>query len=203
VLGLALEVAAFRNDFNRQISVGSIAGGGVPLATGESLYQGVELQGRVDFGRLADSAHNPYLQVAYAWLPTADQESAFIRVDNDTAIPGSASGNRLPYAPEDLVTVAAGYAHPVGFDASLEAVFVGSQFADFANLDAPTGNGQFGEIASYTVWNAAVNYRLPAKGLGVFVTAKNLFDKVYIVDRTRGILPGAPRLVQAGVEYTF
>ena len=28
-------------------------------------------------------------------------------------------------------------------------------------------------------------------------------DKVYIVDRTRGILPGAPRLIQAGLRWDF
>ena len=37
----------------------------------------------------------------------------------------------------------------------------------------------------------------------VFVTGKNLFDKDYITDRTRGILTGMPRLVQVGVRYDF
>jgi Fe(3+) dicitrate transport protein len=37
----------------------------------------------------------------------------------------------------------------------------------------------------------------------VFVSVKNLFDQNYIVDRTRGILPGSPRLVQAGFKLDF
>jgi Fe(3+) dicitrate transport protein len=37
----------------------------------------------------------------------------------------------------------------------------------------------------------------------VFVTAKNLFDKVYVTDRVRGIIPGSPRLVQAGFTQRF
>lgn len=203
--GLALSATAFRNDFSRQISVGSIAGGGVPLATGKTLYEGLELQGRADFGRMIDSAHSPFFELAYTWLPTADQETALTRVDTGAAVAGSKPGNRQPYAPENLLTATLGYAHPSGFDARIESVFVDDQFADFGNTQdaAANGNGQFGKLPRYTVWNAAVNYRFLRSGFGLFVTGKNIFDKVYIADRTRGILPGTPRLVQAGVEYAF
>jgi Fe(3+) dicitrate transport protein len=201
--GLKLEATAFLNDFQRQIAVGSIAAGGVPLATGETRYEGVELLARTDLGRLLDSAHNPFVELAYTWLPTAEQTTAFTRVDNGTTVAGSAPGLRLPYAPEYLLTTSVGYAHTIGIDARLEAVYVGSQYADFANSTAANGTGQVGEIASYTIYNAALSYRMPTTGFGVFVAAKNLFDKVYIADRTRGILPGAPRLLQAGVEYSF
>jgi Fe(3+) dicitrate transport protein len=203
--GLSVEATAFVNDFERQIAVGSIAAGSTPLATGQTRYEGAELLARAEFAPLLDSSHNPFVELAYTWLPTADQESAFIRVDNGTAVTGSVAGNRLPYAPEHLVTAALGYKHYAGFDTRLEAVYVGSQYADFANTRdaAANGNGQVGEIGGYTVWNLALNYTVPRTRFGVFATAKNLLDKTYIVDRTRGILPGAPRLVQAGVEYTF
>ena len=56
----------FRNDFSRQIAVGSIAGGSTPLAQGETLYQGLELSGRAK----ADSGL--YVQGALTWLPTAE-----------------------------------------------------------------------------------------------------------------------------------
>ena len=207
--GLGLSATAFRNDFSRQIAVGSIAGGNIPVATGETLYQGLEMQGRMDFGRLLNSAHNPFLELAYTWLPTADQQSALKCVSASASgctggfVNGSAAGKRLPYAPENTLTGTVGYANPQGFDVRVEAVYVDSQFADFANNETPNGTGLIGEIGGYTTWNAAVNYRFQRSGLGLFVTGKNLFDKVYIVDRTRGILPGAPRLVQAGVEYQF
>jgi len=202
---VAVEATAFVNDFERQIAVGSVAGGSTPLATGRTRYEGAELLARAELGQFFDSAHNPFAEVAYTWLPVADQESAFRKVSDNTVANGSEAGNRLPYAPEHLLTTAVGYKHHLGFDTRLEAVYVGSQYADFANTGqaVPAGDGQKGEIASYTIWNAAVSYQLPNTGFGVFATAKNLFDKVYIVDRTRGILPGAPRLVQAGVEYTF
>jgi len=203
MLGLTVDATVFRNDFKRQIAVGSIAGGSVPLATGETLYEGVELQGRADFGRMLDSAHNPFVELAYTWLPTADQETALQRVDTGAVVSGSAAGKRLPYAPENLLTASLGYSHPVGFDGRLEAVVVDDQYADFANSANPDGTGLVGEIDRAVVWNAAANYTLYLGGPRLFVTAKNLFDRVYIADRTRGILPGAPRLVQAGIEYQF
>ena len=36
-----------------------------------------------------------------------------------------------------------------------------------------------------------------------FVTVKNLTDRLYIADRSRGILPGPPRLVQTGLKFNF
>lgn len=201
--GLSYELAFFRNDFSRQIAVGSIAGGSTPLAQGETLYQGIEVNGRLDGGRFIDSAHNPFLELAYTHLPTAKQRTPLQPILGGAAI--GASGNRLPYAPENLLTATMGYSHAMGIEARMEAVYVGSQFSDFANTAvAPSGgNGQSGKIGSYTIWNTAVNYTIPQTSLTVFVTAKNLFDKVYITDRTRGIQVGSPRLVQGGVEYRF
>jgi Fe(3+) dicitrate transport protein len=32
---------------------------------------------------------------------------------------------------------------------------------------------------------------------------KNLFDRLFIADRARGILPGLPRLVHGGIKIRF
>ena len=58
-----------------------------------------------------------------------------------------------------------------------------------------------GCIPGYTVWNTAVNYTVSRATL--FLAVKNLRDQLFIVDRTRGILPGSPRLVQTGVKLAF
>lgn len=117
-------------------------------------------------------------------------------------IPGSAAGNRQPYAPEHFLTTTGGYAGR-GLDAQLEAVHVGSQFADFANTATPTPDGQRGKLDAYTIWNATLNHELSGTRATAFVAVKNLADKSYIVDRTRGIQVGSPRLVQAGINYAF
>lgn len=191
-----LQAALFRNDFRRLIAVGSIAGGSTPLAEGEARFAGVELSGRY---RHASGA---YVRGAWTWLPEAEQVTAFRQVVNGAVIAGSAAGKRQPYAPEHLLTAAVGCAWR-GLDAALELVHVARQYADFANTVLPTADGQRGELDAQTVWNATVNQDLGTAGAVAFVAVKNLAGAVHVVDRTRGIQVGAPRLVQAGFRYAF
>lgn len=191
--GVSVQAAYFRNDYDNLVAVGSIAGGSTPLSQGKALFQGMEL------GAQAEMKSGFFGRLAYTWLPTAEQTEAFRRVDTGAVV--GVTGNRQPYAPKQTMTAAAGYAAGA-FRGELEAQHVGKQYSDFASTVAPTADGQKGEIAAYTVWNASLNYRFD-KQLNGFVTVKNLTDKTYIVDRTRGIQVGMPRLVQAGVKYAF
>jgi Fe(3+) dicitrate transport protein len=190
---VSVQGAYFRNAYDNLIAVGSIAGGSTPLSQGKGLFEGIELAASADF------ESGVFGRLAYTWLPTAEQTEAFRNVSTGETV--GSQGKRQAYAPENTLTAAVGY--EVGaMKGELEAQYVGSQFSDFANTVAPTADGQKGEIAAYTVWNAALNYRLD-KALSAFVTGKNLLDKKYVVDRTRGILVGMPRLIQIGVKYTF
>ena len=193
VRGMNLQAAYFRNAFDNLIAVGSIAGGSTPLSQGEALFEGVEFS-------LEQQVRNGWLgRVAYTWLPTAEQTTAFRNVATG-ALVGS-RGKRQPYAPEHNLTLALGYATP-RLRGEVEAQYVGSQYSDFANTVLPTANGQQGRISDYTVLNASLNLMV-SPTLTTFITGKNLTDEVYIVDRTRGIQVGMPRLVQAGVRYQF
>jgi Fe(3+) dicitrate transport protein len=161
----------------------------------------LELAVRLDSGTWTGSRHNLFARAAVTALPTARFEGA--RFSN---IPGfasvSVSGNRLPYAPETTVTAAVGYAHPSWLTAQLELVHVGDQLADDLNSVAATADGQRGRLPAYTVWNASLN--LPVgRHLVAFASVKNLLDRLYVVDRTRGLLPGMPRVAQAGLSARF
>lgn len=194
---LSIESTAFYNDFDNLIAVGSVANAGVPLSEGEARFAGLEVLGTYDFD------NGMYSRVAYTWLPIAEQTSAFRNVLNPAnTIAGSASGNRQPYAPENTITAAFGY-RMGNWDAMIEAVYVGKQYADFAETRAVNATGQNGEISSYTIYNAAVNYKMPQHNTTLFLVGKNIFDREYIVDRTRGILLGMPALVQVGARYDF
>jgi Fe(3+) dicitrate transport protein len=140
-----------------------------------------------------------YLRFAYTYLPIAEFTGRrFSNITGFTSV--NVSGNRLPYAPEQMAVVGIGYAYNT-IDLRLEAVRTSDQFTDDLNTVTPTADGQRGQISGSTVWNAAANYTVGRTTL--FLTVKNLFDEVFIVDRTRGILPGSPRLVQAGVRLGF
>jgi Fe(3+) dicitrate transport protein len=163
------------------------------------LHQGLEFRAQIDSAPMTGSSHDVYVRLAYTFLPVAEFSGQ--RFSN---IPGfasvSVSQNRLPYAPEHTAVIGVGYSHSA-FDARIEAVRTSEQFTDDLNTVAPTADGQRGLIEGSTVWNTAVNYTVRRTTL--FLTVKNLFDELYIVDRTRGILPGSPRLVQAGVRLAF
>ncbi len=202
VRGVSLEATAFRMDFQNQIVPASLAGGmGSALTNGgETLQQGLEFAAQIDTSALLDSDQNFYLRTAYTWLPVAEfRGSRFSTADPDVLI----TGNRLPYAPENLLTTSLGYAHPKGVDAFIENVYIGRQFGDDLNQIDPTANGQIGALQAQTYWNATVNYTVENWRTTFFVTAKNIFDRTFVVDRSRGNLPSSPRLMQAGVKFNF
>ncbi len=195
-----IEATAFYNDFKNLIAVGSVASN-VNLSQGEATFAGLELAGKYDF------ENGLYSRLAYTWLPVAEQDDPFRQVSNNAVVAGSAKGNRQPYAPKNTLTAALGYKLN-NWDMQLEAVYVGKQFSDFAETGAVPNTvlgltGQFGEISSYTIYNAAINYTLPKYKTTLFLVGKNIFDKDYVVDRTRGILTGTPALIQVGARYNF
>ena len=200
--GVGLDATLFRMDYENQIVPASLAGGvGAALTNGgATVHQGLEVGVRLDSAALLNSAQNAYVRIGYTYVPIA--RFTGIRF---SSIPGSqavsVTGNRLPYAPEQLLTIGIGYAHPSGLDLLLEAVHTSDQFADDLNTPIPTPDGQRGLILGYTIWNTAANYRMTRTT--AFVTVKNLLDDLSIVDRARGILPGSPRLVQAGITIRF
>lgn len=192
---IALDVTAFRNDFSNLVQVGSIAGGSTAYQEGKALFQGIEVAGQFD--KLTQAVEgNLFARVAWTWLPTAEQKTAFSSGAGTGAI-----GNRLPYAPESLINLTLGYRAPSQWSARVDYVYVGRQYADFDNTVTPSANGQEGLISSYGIWNAVVNY--PVGKTTLFLAAKNLSNETYIVDRTRGIQVGMPRTVQAGLKYAF
>ena len=202
VKGLQLDATFFRMQYENQIVPASLAGGVGSAFTngGETLHQGVEITGRMDTGTVFNSPHNFYLRTAFTYLPTA--KFTGVRFSNVSGFSNvSVSGNRLPYAPKQLLNVIFGHSHLKGVNTFLEGVYVGRQFGDDLNTINPTANGQRGAIPSYTVWNATFNYEAEALRSTFFMTVKNLFDRAYIVDRSRGILPSSPRLVQAGIKF--
>ncbi len=192
-----VEATAFYNDFKNLIAVGSVASGNIAnAAQGKATFSGLEIAAKYDFD------HGIYSRMAYTWLPVAEQDAPFRQANNNALIAGSESGNRQPYAPKNTLTAALGYKMN-NWDAQFEAVHVGEQFADFAETNTPSADGQIGKIASYTIYNAALSYKYAPYNTTFFATAKNLFDKEYITDRTRGILTGMPRLLQLGMRYDF
>jgi Fe(3+) dicitrate transport protein len=201
--GIALEGTFFRTNYENQIVPASVAGGIGAAVTngGKTLHQGFEFSGEANSSALFNTGYNLYVRTAYTYLGEAEFRGRRLSsVSGFTNI--SVNGNRLPYAPKNLMTTSVGYAYR-DFDAFIENNFIGSQFSDDLNTINASANGQRGAIAAQTYWNATANYRVEKWKSTFFVTAKNIFDRTYIVDRSRGILPGSPRLLQAGWKFVY
>ncbi len=198
-----VQTAIFHTDFDNQVVVGSVAGGSTPLAQGETEYSGLEIALGYNRDALQRREGEVYANLAVTWMPTADQTTVLRRVDTGAAANGSVVGNRLPYAPEHTSTFRVGYVKGA-WDGSLEVQQIGRQFADFANNRYPIdGSGQFGELDGYAVWSATLNYEPELDGWSGYITVKNVSDREYIVDRTRGILLGNPRQIIVGARFAW
>ena len=220
--GISLEATAFRMDFGNQIIPASVAGGtGATLTSaGRTLHEGLELAAEASARQQWGWRHDVTLTLAYTWVPVAEfqgERYAFIGTGSGdvadkvyaeqnasgTRTPVSVTGRRLPYAPRHLLTATVGWESPSGVDLRVETVHVAGQFGDPVNTRTTTPDGQQGPVPAATLWNVAASWFVPALRLTVFGSVKNLFDKVYIADRTRGLLPGSPRWVQLGASRSF
>jgi Fe(3+) dicitrate transport protein len=222
--GINVNATLFVMDFDNQIIAQSVAGGiGTQLTSaGRTLHRGGEFAFNAssrDAG-WTGSDTDVFARLAVTWAGDAKFNSTRIATapcfdgrDSGTlvatgsgpatcGVARNVKGNRLPYSPEWLVSGAVGVEHE-GFTGQLEVISQSSIFADDVNLIPVTPDGQRGLIEGWTQVNAAVSYSPPGGKWEVFTSFRNLFDRLYIVDRARGILPGQPFTVQAGVTMRY
>lgn len=188
------ELTFFVLDFQNQIIPASEAGGAVSTLTnaGETLHRGVEGLLGFDWAQLLGLRSSLVSEIRYTHLPTAGFAS------------GKFQGNRLPYAPENLLTLLFGYTHPQGFRLQLDGSYVDEHFSDKENRRLGSTDGTVGLLPSYLVWNLTASYYLPALNVTPFVTIKNLTNELYIASRApEGIQPGLFRQVNFGLRIGF
>jgi Fe(3+) dicitrate transport protein len=216
VPGISANITYFRLDFSNQVIAASLAGGvtanpSAPLNAGKTVHQGLEASVEINGKDVwATGDLNPFLRVAHTWVPTAKFRSdRFLRpVDQISGATLSAAallnvrGNRLPYAPKHALTATAGVSWTQGHSVQAEYVYVSSQFGDDLNTKPIVASGQRGRIPGYGIVNLTANVAV-ADGVTLIATAKNVFDKTYIVDLGRGILTAQPALFQGGVSWKF
>lgn len=201
--GLRGELVGFDLDFDNQVVPASVAGGaGATLTSaGRTRHRGVELTAQADLADLAGGRIDAYLRAALTWLARAEYVG-----ERYSSIPGfgavSVRGNRLPYSPETLATLGFGIESPLGPAAEIELQHVGAAFADDLNTVPVSADGQRGRIAAHTIVNLTVSHRFGA-ALTLYGSVKNLADRRYVADMSRGLIPGAPRQLQFGVDWRF
>ncbi|KAF0151422.1 MAG: TonB-dependent receptor [Ignavibacteria bacterium] len=199
---LNINATIFQMNFENQIVPASIAGGLNTALTnaGKTIHQGVEFRSETFLPLDTEAQQQIIFDLAYTYLPTAKfSGERFSAIDRKIKV----SGNRLMYAPEHILTTSAAFELSTVLLVRLEAVYVSEQFSDDLNTITITPNGRQGKIPSHTIWNFSGNYTIKPLNLTMVLTVKNIFDKVYLVDLSRGMLPGNPQLIHYGLEWNF
>jgi len=132
-------------------------------------------------------------------------------------------GNRVPETPLHAGSITVGLQGGQLWTASLTVNHFGSYFSDLLNTRDLTlanedrepvqpGDGieirevvVLGRVPSNTLLSARIGFNVPWAGpkTELWVTGRNLTDKLYIVDIENGIRPGAARTVIGGVTIRF
>ncbi|MCH8569186.1 MAG: TonB-dependent receptor [Balneolales bacterium] len=206
--GLFVELTAFYMDFSNQIiPVAEAAGGaGTPGASltngGATEHLGLETTIDVDIQQLTRSSWGLGISTSATFVQAEFSEDRFVQSGGNVI---NVKGNRVPYAPEFLLSTNAYVVAPFGLGLSLTGTYTGEQFGDVLNQREGSLNGRNGLIDSYFVLDGRLTYTLPQFSNATFnVSVKNLFDERYIVSRRpQGIRVGLPRFVTAGVDWSF
>ena len=206
VTGLAVETAGFLILVEDLVAAGR---GTAFKNLGKVTLSGLEVAMTVGISEFV--ALMPDVNLAYTYLQTEITDgivkSATIAGNVDVAL----NGNELPYAPRHTLTL--GILKQIGTALRVRADmrFVDTVFTDFENLRQTFNRGDTGPIPNYTIVNASLDYNLTQRWQ-VFVTAKNIFDRVYIGSRlhsnagqpeahlSSGILIGPRRQVLLGIK---
>ena len=210
--------------FNMDISDLVVQTGGAFRNAGRAQHTGIELAGRLNSGELLfDQRNNVFVSVSYTNLFTAKfKDSGTVAGEGEDGYGTYAAGNRLPFAPKQMLTLNLSYERPDGWRGRIGLTHLSRQFGNAQNYTgtSPEGHqgtvdlgggstatqtdkGLFGEIPALTLVNASLSYSPVGEKTTWFATVENLTDKRYFNARTNGLQPGRPRMVFFGVRYSF
>lgn len=196
--GVTFESTLFHTVFDDIVVAGPVQG--TFINGGQSEQNGIEFGGRINFGQIYNTSHNFYIAGSYTNLFTA-------KFKKTNAAANIVDGDRLPYAPRHLASLSFGYEHPVGLDARIGVDYVSRQEEDVSfragRNSANVLRGVTGDIPSYALINATVNYRPVGSRMTYFASAYNLGDREYLVSRVDGMVAGRQRQVFGGIRYDF
>ena len=173
---------------------------------------GLELGAHVHLSRA--HAALPDVNVAYTLLGTEVVDGRMVSAVTAGRIVIDLAGKELPYAPRH--TVIAGLSKDFAFGLSMHAdvQYVSRVYTDFENIEVTYNRGDTGPVPAYAVVGASATYTL-SPSLSIALSAKNLFDNIYIGSRlhshpgmpeanqSSGILPGARRQLNMTVRYVI
>lgn len=122
------------------------------------------------------------------------------------------ANNTAPYIPLYLLNFGVNYEYK-GFGIGANINMVAKQFTDYLNFKNETAEGAIGQLNAFNTIDLNFSYSFEANtnkylnGLRLFVTGKNISNKIYESSRlhrvSSGIMPAGFVQINGGINYTF
>jgi len=199
-----LEVSGYMLDFSNQIIPVSESSGGSGTGLvngGKTLHLGFETGVSLSVDRIINSDVKILLSTNLTISNAAYNADRFITAGNEII---NIKDNRLPYAPEILLSGSLDLLIPFGLGFQISGTYTGKQFTDQLNTISPSADGEIGMMPDYFILDFTGRYLFSDLNSTLFFSVKNLLDERYIVSRRpQGIKVGLARFISAGVEVTL
>lgn len=204
IQGLFAEVTLFYTDFS-EIVIQTEAGRFINA--GKSEQAGLELAFRYDSATTGRSAYNLFAEGNYTnlFLARFTNSQTVYDEEGEEILPTASftAGNRLPYAPRQMGSLAVGIQNPERtLEARLAVNYTGEQYVDAANTTASSDNGMEGLIPAYYLFNLSINYHINTQ-LQWYISGQNLTNKEYLASRVDGMVAGRKRQLVTGFSWQF
>ena len=204
---LKFELAGFHIGIENLVAAGR---GTAFKNLGKVTNLGLELNGKLHFSNLTRLL--PNLNFSYTFLSTEITDGE-INSNINSGI-ANLKGNDLPYAPQNTLNIGIESiaSEKISFRADLK--YVSQVYTDFENIETTQNKGIRGSVPAYTIYNLSAMYNINSS-LSFSFSGKNITDEIYIGSRlhsnpgmkdaniSSGILPGARRQINVGLEYSF
>ncbi|WP_419774603.1 TonB-dependent siderophore receptor [Halarcobacter sp.] len=129
---------------------------------GETRHQGIETQ--INF----KPSDNTQFALGYTYLDTEQ-------------LTGDNRGNQLPWVAKHQFSISSDYEYNKN-KFNLTGLYISKAFSDSANTKEESANGQYGEVPSYTLWNAKVSREVKLNSdftADLSFGVNNIFDEDY------------------------
>jgi len=198
------ELTGFLMDFSNQVIPVSVSSGGSGTGLvngGETMHIGAEAGIRFDIHQLLQTKYIVSLSAYSTYVNSTYSSDRFITVGSETF---NVRDNKLPYAPEFMLTGSLDFNTPFGLGINLSTSYVGEQFTDELNTIDAGPSGEIGLMPSFVTTDLTASYLISKINSSVYFSVKNLTDERYIASRRpQGIKVGIPRFISAGVELSL
>ena len=208
------EIAGFHISIENLVAAGR---GTAFKNLGKVNTQGVEVRTDFLFSKLSNLL--PNLGVAYTYLSTEVVDGTILSNIQPVGQEVSINRKELPYSPDHTLNIGLELNPIASLFFRLDYKYVSKVYTDFQNLENEDDRvgynlGISGPIPAYSLFNLSSSFQLSEK-IKLFVSGKNILDEIYIGSRlhsnpgqkdaniSSGILPGARRQINLGIEYTF